>query len=146
MPKEYQVNTFVRASNSVMSFLLHRGLKIGDNALITIVGRKSGVPRTNPVTVLEHDGERLVQSPFGDVNWVRNLRASGKATLKQGRHEETISVVELSHDEAARMYKDSIAKFPGYVKGYFDVRADSPIEDFVKEAPHHPVFRIVSTQ
>jgi hypothetical protein len=43
---------------------------------------------------------RWVQSPFGDVNWVRNLRGSGEATLAVGKPDEAIAAAELVTDEA----------------------------------------------
>src|SRR2546430_15997883 len=33
---------------------------------------------------------------FGTVNWVRNLRAAGEATLTRGRRTETVSARELT--------------------------------------------------
>ncbi len=83
-------------SNAIVAALLRRGVKIGNNALLTVPGRSSGEPRTTPVTILEWGGERWLQSPFGEVNWVRNLRAAGRGTLTRGRHHEPISVVELT--------------------------------------------------
>ncbi len=44
--------------------------------LPTVPGRKSGVPRTTPVALGERDGRRWLVSPYGEVDWVRNLRAA----------------------------------------------------------------------
>jgi deazaflavin-dependent oxidoreductase (nitroreductase family) len=143
MAKTYRITPFVRVSNAMMSALLRRGVKVGSNALLTVPGRKSGEPRTTPVTLLERDGERYLQSPFGEVNWVRNLRAAGRGTLKRGAREESISVVEVSPAEAARVYKAVLASVPGLIRGYFDVTPDSPLEEFEREAPRHPMFRVV---
>jgi len=41
-------------------------------------GRTSGLPRTTPLAVIEVDGRRWVWSPWGEVHWVRNLRAAGR--------------------------------------------------------------------
>ena len=89
MAKTYRVNPAVRISNAVVAALLRRGVKMGSNTLLTVPGRKSGQPRTTPVTILEWNGERWLQSPFGEVNWVRNLRAAGRATLSRGRRVES---------------------------------------------------------
>jgi deazaflavin-dependent oxidoreductase (nitroreductase family) len=143
MAKTYQVGTFVRFSNAIMTTLLRRGVKMGGNVLLTVPGRTSGEPRTTPVTILEWNGERLLQSPFGDVNWVRNLRAAGHATLTRGRHIEPVRVVELSPAEAAPIFKGTIATYPSFVRQYFDVTPESPLEAFEAEAPRHPMFRIL---
>jgi deazaflavin-dependent oxidoreductase (nitroreductase family) len=66
--------------------LLRLGVKMGPMILLTVRGRKSGQPRTTPVAMTEHDGKRYLVGTFGDVNWVRNLRAAGEATLRSGRH------------------------------------------------------------
>ncbi|MDQ6790679.1 MAG: nitroreductase family deazaflavin-dependent oxidoreductase, partial [Candidatus Dormibacteraeota bacterium] len=40
---------------------------MGPNGLITIRGRKSGLPRTTPVAIIEVSGRRWVWAPWGDV-------------------------------------------------------------------------------
>jgi deazaflavin-dependent oxidoreductase (nitroreductase family) len=143
MAKTYHVGLAVRISNAVVAALLRRGVKIGGNTLLTVPGRKSGQPRTTPVTILQWNGERWLQSPFGEVNWVRNLRAAGRATLTRGRRVEPISVVELSPAEAAQVLKGTLASYPSLIKGYFDVTPESPLEDFEREASRHPMFRVL---
>ena len=69
--------------------LLAARVPLGFNGLITIPGRTSGLPRTTPVAIIEVAGRRWVWSPWGDVHWVRNLRAAGGATITvRGRDEE----------------------------------------------------------
>src|SRR5260370_42679905 len=85
----------VEILNPIAQRMLGAGFPMGPNALITIRGRKSGEPRTTPVALIEIGGRRWVSSPFGDVNWVRNLRVAGEATLRVGRREEAGAAVEL---------------------------------------------------
>ncbi len=142
MAKTYRVNAFVRISNAMTTFLLRRGVKMGTMTLLTVRGRTSGQPRTTPVTLIELDGDRLLIAPFGTVNWVRNLRTAGEATLTRGRHSERVSAVELSIQEAGPILKKTLAGVPSFVSNYFDVTPDSPLADFEREAPRHPVFRL----
>ena len=142
MAKTYRVNAFVRISNAMTTFLLRMGVKMGSMTLLTVRGRKSGKIRTNPVTLIELDGYRLLIAPFGTVNWVRNLRAAGEATLTRGRHRERVSAVELRIQEAGPILKQSLTGAPSFVTSYFDVTQDSPLADFEREAPRHPVFRL----
>ena len=142
MAKTYRVNAFVRISNAMTTFLLRMGVKMGTMTLLIVRGRTSGQPRTTPVTLVELDGDRLLIAPFGTVNWVRNLRAAGEATLTRGRLSERVSAVELSIQEAAPILKKSLADAPSFVTNYFDVTLDSPLADFEREAPRHPVFRL----
>ncbi len=142
MAKTYRVNAFVRISNAMTTFLLRMGVKMGTMTLLIVRGRTSGQPRTTPVTLVELDEDRLLIAPFGTVNWVRNLRAAGEATLTRGRLSERVSAVELSIQEAAPILKKSLADAPSFVTNYFDVTLDSPLADFEREAPRHPVFRL----
>jgi len=145
MTKTHRIGPGFRIANAVMTALLRRGVKAGSNVLLTVPGRKSGQPRTTPVTILEWNGERYLQSPFGDVDWVRNLRAAGRATLTRGRRTEPVAAVEVSPAEAAQVYKATIASYPALIKGYFDVTPESPLADFEREAAlRHPMFRLVA--
>jgi deazaflavin-dependent oxidoreductase (nitroreductase family) len=76
------------------------GLPMGPDMLLTVRGRKSGVPRTTPVTICDYGGRRGFISPFGEANWARNLRAAGTGTIRIGGRTEEIRAVELKHDEA----------------------------------------------
>jgi deazaflavin-dependent oxidoreductase (nitroreductase family) len=142
MAKTYRVSFWVRASNAMVTVLLRAGVKLGSMTLLTVRGRTSGQPRTTPVALIERDGGRWLVAPFGDVNWVRNLRAAGEATLTRGRRSERITVRELSAEEAAVVLKRTLDEAPAFLRGYFDVTAASPLADFEREAPQHPVFQV----
>ena len=144
MAKTYQVPFFVRLGNVFTTSLLRAGLKPGNMALLTVRGRKSGLPRTTPVSLGEYDGQRWVVAAFGEVDWVRNLRAAGEASLKRGRHPEHIFVKELSAQEAAPILKRSLAKAPGFLLRNFDAKPESPLKEFEREALNHPVFLVQS--
>lgn len=75
--------------------LLAAGVPLGFNGLITIRGRKSGLPRTTPVAIIEVSGRRWVWAPWGDVQWVRNLRAASRATITVRRRKEDVTATEL---------------------------------------------------
>jgi deazaflavin-dependent oxidoreductase (nitroreductase family) len=144
MATGFRLPIFVRVGNAIMTTLLRGGVRIATNVLLTVPGRKSGQPRTTPVTVIEHNGGRYIQSPFGEVDWVRNLRAAGTATLTRGRRDETVSAVELTAEEAAPILQHALTIAPAAIRSYYDVTADSPLEAIVQEAPRHPVFELVS--
>ncbi len=144
MAKTYRVTFATRASNGLVAMLLRAGMKMGPKyfpmVLLTVRGRKSGQPRTTPVVTTEQDGKRYVIGTFGDVNWVRNLRAAGQATLTRGRLHENVRATELTPAEAAPFLKQVLATAPGFIRGYFDVTTASSLEEFEREAPRHPVF------
>lgn len=97
---------FVPLFNPIARLLLAAGVQMGPNVLITVRGRKSGLPRTTPLTIVEVSGRRWLMAPFGEVNWVRNLRAAGCATISVGRHKEEVIAVELGPTEAVAFFRN----------------------------------------
>lgn len=91
--------------------LLGAGLPLGPNALLTVRGRKSGLDRTTPVALVEVGGKRWLIGTFGESNWVRNLRATGRATLSVRRRAEPVSAVELTQDEAGVFFSDVLGPY-----------------------------------
>ena len=146
MSKTYHVNFADRIENALITTLLRAGVKMGTTSLLTVRGRKSGQPHTVPVVLVEQDGECWLVAPYGVVQWVRNLRAAGAATLTRGRCSETISVTELPAQEAAPILKEYLLHVSGGVRSYFDATKDSPLEAFEREAAHHPVFQITRVE
>lgn len=144
MAKKFRATFIIRLSNTIVTALLQAGVKMGTMTLLTVQGRKSGLPRTTPVTLIEQNGQRWLISPYGEVNWVRNIRATGEATITRGRRSEQITVIELSAKEAAVTLKESLGIAPSFLRQYFDVTPASSLEEFEREAPRHPVFGIHS--
>jgi deazaflavin-dependent oxidoreductase (nitroreductase family) len=90
----------------VAKALLAARVPLGFNGLITITGRKSGLPRTTPVAIITYQGRRWVWCPWGEVNWVRNLRAAGGATITVRGREEDVSATELDPTERVTFFRD----------------------------------------
>ena len=128
---KYRLGLARRAANVLVSVLLRLGLGPARTYLLTVAGRRSGAPRTTPVTLVEEGDQRWVVAPYGEVAWVRNLRAAGKATLSRGWRTDPIRVREIASDEAAPVLKMYVTRLP-ITRPYFDA-----------EAPRHPVFAIV---
>jgi deazaflavin-dependent oxidoreductase (nitroreductase family) len=140
MAKKFEYSFVFKAGNVFTKSLLALGVSFNGSALITVPGRKTGVPHSTPISLVEFEGQRYVQSPFGNVQWVRNLRAAGKATLSWGRRHETVVATELTPEQAAPVIKSMLAHAPKMIQEYFDVSAESPLEDVVRDAPNHAVF------
>ena len=142
---------FVQLGNILTTTLLRAGLPlvgpglvIGDYPLylLTVRGRKSGQPRTVPLVIIERNGKRYVGSPYGIVDWVRNLRAAGEAILTRGRRAETVTANELTPGEAALVLRADIKRNP--FARYYGVTADSSLEEFERAAASHPLFVLES--
>lgn len=138
------VPRFVRVANVMTTTLLRAGVRLvgfghHPTYLLTVRGRKSGEPRTTPVSVVEQAGKRYLFAPYGVVDWVRNLRAAGTATLTRGRRAEQIRGTELPSDQAGPVLKAFIAT--GNPMGrFFGVTMESSGEDFARATISHPVF------
>src|SRR5881392_1431549 len=103
-----QIPSWVPFFNLVAKPLLVLGVPMGPDVLITVRGRKTGLPRTTPVTICEYGGRRGFISPFGETNWARNLRAAGSATIRFGSQRETVQTVELNQARAAGFVREVI--------------------------------------
>ena len=113
MAVQLQVPRFVPMFNPIARRLLRVGPLMGPNALLSVRGRKSGQVRTTPVALVEVGGRRWTVGTFGNVNWVRNLRAAGEATLTVGRRTEHVRAVELDQAEAGSFFADVIGPYVG---------------------------------
>jgi deazaflavin-dependent oxidoreductase (nitroreductase family) len=87
------------------------GVPLGPNGLITIAGRKSGVPRTNGVAIISVSGRRWVWCPWGEPQWVRNLRVAGRATITVNRHKEEVTATELDPIQRVEFFRDFFGPF-----------------------------------
>ena len=92
--------------NHIARPLLAAGVPMGPDVLLTVRGRKSGLPHATPVTLCEYAGRRGLISPFGETDWARNLRAAGQATIRFRRKAEEVTAVELSGPEAAAFIRE----------------------------------------
>ena len=136
---------FVPFVNPIARRLLAAGIPMGPNVLVTVRGRKSGVPRTTPLTIVELSGRRWLMSPYGEVNWVRNLRVAGRATISMGRRTEEVTAVELGPTEAMEFYRDILGprvqrtRVGVWIVRHLDkVDVDHPVE----AADGRPVFEL----
>lgn len=142
MAKQFQYSLMFKAGNLFMRSMLALGISLNGTTLITVPGRKTGRPQSTPITMVEFEGQRYVQSPFGSVQWVRNLRAAGKATLSWGRRREKIEVTELTPEQAAPVIRSMLSHAPQVIRDYFDVTPESSLEEFIRDAPNHPMFAV----
>lgn len=75
-------------------------LGVSGPVVLTVTGRKSGKPRSTPITPMIVDGRRYVVGGFPGADWVRNAQANPEATLRHGRRTEQVRMVEMSADDA----------------------------------------------
>jgi deazaflavin-dependent oxidoreductase (nitroreductase family) len=144
MAATYRLSPARRAANRLVRLLLALGLMPGPTYLLTVPGRRTGRPLSTPVTLVEEGGHRWLVAPYGEVAWVRNVRAAGRITLTRGRHAETVPIRELGAADAAPVLQRYVTRVP-ITRPYFDATPDSPPAAFIAEAPRHPVFYLGPT-
>jgi deazaflavin-dependent oxidoreductase (nitroreductase family) len=131
--------------NPLTKVLLATGVPLGPNGLITIRGRKSGLARTTPVAIIEVGDRRWVWAPWGEVQWVRNLRAAGRATITVRRRTQEVTATELDPTERVGYFRDvlgplarSIPFGVWFIRIADQVDLDHPVE----AAEGRPVFEL----
>jgi deazaflavin-dependent oxidoreductase (nitroreductase family) len=141
--REYRLDRVRKATNTVMSALLRLGVPAPQKTsyLLTTRGRRTGAERVTPVNLVCLDGERFLVSPYGDVGWVHNLRADRAVRLRRGRHSERLVADEVEAAPSGPVLRHYVKQVP-ITAPFFDAGRDAPVEDFVAEAPRHPVFRL----
>ncbi len=131
--------------NSVVAWLTERGVSLLGSRVLTVPGRSTGEPRSTPVNLLEHDGERYLVAPRGNTQWVRNVRAAGGAQLRVGRRVEEVTLTELPVDDRLPVIRVYLARW-GWEVGRFveGLTKDSTDNEVRAVAPGMPVFRVTS--
>ncbi|MEZ5175547.1 MAG: nitroreductase/quinone reductase family protein [Acidimicrobiia bacterium] len=112
----------------------NRLTRLFGNPVLVVEGRTSGNPQEIPINVLHHKGERYLVAPRGETDWVRNVRAAGRAQLKRRRSVEPIMLVELD-----------TADKPDLITAYRQ-KWDRPTRrqwEALPDPADHPIFRIV---
>jgi deazaflavin-dependent oxidoreductase (nitroreductase family) len=127
-----------------MKPLVRLGIGGKSTYLLTTTGRRTRQPRTTPVILVEDDGERWLVSPYGMVAWVHNVRAQPEVTLRHGRREETLHAEEVDPATAGPVLQRYV-RSARVTAPFFDAKGDGPVEDFIEEAPRHPVFKLTTT-
>ena len=94
--------------NAIAKPLLARGMPMGFNGLMTVPGRKTGVLRTTPLAIIQDGDRRWVWSPWGEVQWVRNLRAAGRATVQVRGRQNEVRARELDATERVAFFRDTL--------------------------------------
>jgi deazaflavin-dependent oxidoreductase (nitroreductase family) len=119
----------------IAKFLLAAGIPMDPNALVTVRGRKSGLPRTTPLAIIEVSGRRWIWAPWGDVQWVRNLRAAGGATIAVRRRTEAVTATELDPTQRVAFFRDILGPLARgspfgvwFIRTVDQVDLDDPVE------------------
>ena len=138
---------WLKPANKVFMVLLRLGLPISrveSPVVLTVPGRKTGRPRSTPVTPMDVGGKRYVVNGYPGSDWVENVRAADEVVLAQGRRTERVRMVELPPDEARPVLRAFPAAVPTGVElmkrvGLLTEGTPDEVESL---AGRCPVFRI----
>jgi deazaflavin-dependent oxidoreductase (nitroreductase family) len=145
MTRRTRVPRRVRFFSRILKLLLVAGVPLGPNGLVTVRGRKSGLARTTPLAVIAVGGRRWVWAPWGEVQWVRNLRAAGRATIAVRGRKEAVSATELDPTQRVGFFRDVLGPYArGIPLGVWFVRVVDGVDldDPVAAAEGRRVFEL----
>ena len=71
-------------------------LHSGGAQTLTVVGRSTGRPHAVPVIPVQIGECRYLVSPYGEADWVRNLRAAGEGELQRCGTRERFAAREVA--------------------------------------------------
>ncbi|HEV7721333.1 MAG TPA: nitroreductase family deazaflavin-dependent oxidoreductase [Iamia sp.] len=133
----------LRIANRMLPRMIIRGKGPSFLHLVTVAGRRRGEPHTTPLAAVEEDGHVWLVSAYGDVAWVRNVRAAGELELARGADQVRYAAHELDGPDAVPVLRTYLS-MPSerFVRSHFAVDADSTTEAILAEAPRHPVFAL----
>lgn len=134
---------WLKPMNKLMIAVQRLGVPTGPAMVLTVPGRKSGQPRSTPMTPFDHDGGLYTVAGYPGADWAANARAAGLGTLTRGRRSRRVRIVELSADESRPVLRSFAVKVPvgvGFAKRSGLVVDGTP-DEFEKLAGRLAVFR-----
>jgi deazaflavin-dependent oxidoreductase (nitroreductase family) len=138
---------WLKPVNKVLMVMLRLGVPISrveSPVVLTVPGRKTGKPRSTPVTPMDVDGNRYVVNGYPGADWVSNVRAAREATLTQGRRTQRVRMVELTPEDARPVLRAFPAAVPTGVElmKRVGLLTDGTPDEAAGLAGRCPVFRI----
>jgi deazaflavin-dependent oxidoreductase (nitroreductase family) len=121
-------NKMMAAGNRSAAWVYRRTKgRIGGSAngvpvlLITVPGRKTGVPRSVPVAFFEHGHGYLVAASAGggkaDPQWIHNLGAAGKAHISVYGEQHEVDARIVDSSERDELWQEVVlARAPFFAK------------------------------
>jgi deazaflavin-dependent oxidoreductase (nitroreductase family) len=134
---------YLKPMNKFMMAVQKLGIPTGPAMVLTVPGRRTGKPRSTPMTPFEHDGGLYVVAGYPGADWASNARAAGAGTLSRGRKSRDVKIVELNATQSRPVLRAFAVKVPvgvGFAKRAGLVRDGSP-EEFAALAGRLSVFR-----
>jgi deazaflavin-dependent oxidoreductase (nitroreductase family) len=131
--------------NRIVRTLSRLGLRVGPVHILTVPGRRTGTPRSTPVSPLVVDGHRYLVAGLPDSDWARNVRTAGHGELASGRRRAAVPLTEVTdlalRRAVMRAFPVSVpGGVPFFVRLGLVTRADP--DEFAAAAERVAVFRV----
>jgi deazaflavin-dependent oxidoreductase (nitroreductase family) len=139
--RPYRKSLWRRAVNVLVRPLARLGLTGPRTHLLTVPGRTSGKRWSTPVSIVRIGQERWLVAPYGERNWVKNARAAGWVELRRGRRRERLTVDELEPGDAVPVLREYY-RLGRVTRPFFGASLELSDDEWLAEAPLHPVFRL----
>lgn len=102
------------------------------NLMLTTIGRKSGLPRSNPLLCVP-DGDRILiaGSNFGGPTeplWVKNVEANPAVTVRYRGRNAALTARRLTGEERADAWRTMVGVWPNFAR--YEQRTDREIKVF----------------
>ena len=105
------------------------------NLMLTVVGRKSGLPRSTPLLCVPYQrGQLIAGSNFGGQKspvWVVNVRAADEVTVTVAGESHRARPREITGEERDQVWQHMLKTWPNYAK--YAERTDRLIPVFYLE-------------
>jgi deazaflavin-dependent oxidoreductase (nitroreductase family) len=135
---------WLKPMNKLMIAMQKLGVPTGPPMVLTVPGRKTGRPRSTPMTPFTLDGQLFAVAGFPGADWARNARAAGAGTLRKGRKVRRVRITELTAEQARPVLREYPIEVPvgvGFLKRSGLVRQGNP-EEVEALAGRIAVFRL----
>jgi deazaflavin-dependent oxidoreductase (nitroreductase family) len=104
-------------------------------SVLEVPGRVTGRPRSTPVAVLDYDGAEYLVAAYGDTEWSRNLRASGRGRLRRKGRVDDITAEEVPAERLPELVAE-------YRRRFDTLPTVASTFGKLPDPAHHPAFRI----
>ncbi len=140
---EFRPPRYLKPMNKFMMAVQKLGIPTGPAMVLTVPGRKTGKPRSTPMTPFEHEGGLYVVAGYPGADWASNARAAGAGSLSRGRKSRPVKIIELDAAESRPVLRSFAVKVPvgvGFAKRSGLVAEGTP-DEFAELAGQLAVFR-----
>jgi deazaflavin-dependent oxidoreductase (nitroreductase family) len=132
---------WLKLANRLNIAMLNRGIGPAAQRVLTVPGRSTQLPRRTTIATVELDGARYIVAGYATSDWVKNVRAAGRATLSRGAGSTPVTFIELPVAERVPILREFLRTIRGG-RSFLTVGLRATDAELAIAAAEHPVFRV----